>query len=87
MNHVYRWATTRYGPLADRLQGRLNEQCRVITRGRNVGGMAVSRYPVGAEHTLSLEYSSAFPYPSQSPSGSSADVCSATTRHERRAFL
>lgn len=35
MTHIYRWTTTRYGPLADRLQGRLNEQCRVITRGRN----------------------------------------------------
>ena len=60
------------------------QQPKLLTR---VGGMAGSRYPVGAEHTLSLEYSSAFPYPSQSPSGSSADVCSATTRHERRAFL
>ena len=34
MTHIYRWTTTRYGPLADRLQGRLNEQCRVITRGK-----------------------------------------------------
>ncbi len=35
MTHIYRWTKTRYGPLTDRLQGRVGEHCRVITRGRN----------------------------------------------------
>ena len=51
-----------------------------------VGACLEVCYPVGAEHNVLVEYSSAVPYHFQSPSGSSADVCSATTQHERRAF-
>lgn len=88
MTHLYRWTTTRYGPLADRLQGRLNEQCRVITRGRNVGGMAVSRYPVGADSTDEFTLAPLMPYPSKSPRRSwIPGAVSNTSRASRRGFL
>ncbi len=29
------WRQTKYGPLAERLQGRAGEECRVFTRGRD----------------------------------------------------
>lgn len=51
-----------------------------------VGGSAGIPYPVGAERTTSLEFSSAIPYPSKPPSLSSADrAFSNHVWHEGRA--
>lgn len=35
MSYVWRWRTTKYGPLNAALQGRFGHSCRVICRGRN----------------------------------------------------
>lgn len=35
MSYTFRWRTTRYGPLADPLQGRYGDVCELLATGRN----------------------------------------------------
>ena len=101
MNHVYRWTTTRYGPLADRLQGPLG-LCRMslffcpdacyapAMRARQIATRAKS-LAVLAAHSWGVRHTDARSFVVPSPVSAALQllcgrVSDTSLRHDWRAF-